>query len=410
MIEVMTQLNEMMRGVEFEDQQLQSKMEQELITKLNEDRPLIVKLGIDPTASGMHLGHTVPLRKLRQFQDLGHIVTFLIGDFTATIGDPAGRSNARPAMARKDVLGYATQYYEQAGKILDMGKAEVLYNSNWLRALGLEEVIRLTSKMTLSQVLNTRHFKERFDRKDPIYINELLYPMMQAYDSVELNADVEIGGTDQLPNMLLGRELQRLHNKPPQTVLVLPLLMGTDGVNMMSETHRNTIELTDSPYEMYGKIMHIPDELIIHYFVLATSVPIDEIEQIRTQLGFGSQSIHPLDAKKRLAREIVATFHSEDAASRSEEEFFNVHREGALPTDIVEFEIPKELSGQKKLPILELLVATGLVESKTKARGLVSQNGVKVDGVVVPSDTFEVELKDGLIIQVGRRKFVKVRT
>jgi tyrosyl-tRNA synthetase len=409
MQDMTTQMKEIMRGVKFEDKNLQDKMEQELLAKLEEGRPLVVKLGVDPTSHGMHLGHTVPFQKLRQFQNLGHNVVFLIGDFTARIGDPTGETKTRPAMAKEDIWAYATHYQEQAAKILDMQKVEVQYNSNWLRAIPLEEIISLTSTITLNRLLATRHFSERFARKDPIYIHEILYPVLQGYDSVVLDADIEVGGSDQLSNMLVGRDLQRSRNKPSQVVLLVPLLTGTDGVHIMSKRYENTIELTCPPNEMYGKVMSIPDDLIVEYFTLATAVPMDEIAAIETGMASGDPGFHPRDMKMKLAREIVSIYHGLEVANESEKEFVTVHRERSLPTAIPEISLSKELVAQGRVTIVELLTTTQLVRSNSQARRLISQGGVRVDGAIVTDFDSAVQLKDGTLIQIGRRKFVRIK-
>jgi tyrosyl-tRNA synthetase len=374
--------------------------------KLEQGRPLTVKLGVDPTAPDLHLGHAVPLRKLRQFQDLGHEVVLIIGDFTARIGDPSGRSSTRPALSAEQIDANAVTYIDQAFKILDPARTVIRRNSEWLGALDFEQVLRLTSQFTVARILERDDFQKRYREGIGISLHELLYPMAQAYDSVVISADVELGGTDQLFNLLAGRELMEKLGMEPQVALTLPLLEGTDGVQKMSKSYGNYIGLTDEPAEMFGKVMSIPDELMVKYFRLCTALPVAEIDEVERSLGDGS--LHPNAAKRRLAREIVALYHGNQSALEAESAFDRIFKHHELPDAVPEVRI--ERSERVYLPAV--LKQAGLATSSSEGRRLIDQGGVRIDGRVVEcvSDTYEVPFAEleGRVLQAGRRKYARI--
>ncbi len=378
--------------------------EAELVNKLSEGRPLRVKLGVDPTAPDLHLGHAVPLRKLRQFQDLGHVVVLIIGDFTALIGDPSGRNSTRPPLSREQIEENARTYIDQAFKILDPDATELRRNSDWLGELDFEALLRLTSQFTVARILERDDFAKRYREGVGISLHELLYPMAQAYDSVAIDADVELGGTDQLFNLLAGRDLMERLGKPAQICLTLPLLEGTDGVQKMSKSYGNYIGLTDEPADMFGKVMSIPDELIVKYFRLCTGLPVDDVDAL--EAGLGSGSLHPNAVKRQLARTIVALYHGEPAAEESEAAFDRVFKQHELPKDIAEFAV--ELSDEVYLP--GLLAQAGLVSSASEGRRTIDNGGVRIDGEAVDPGIYSVVRArvEGAVVQVGRRRFVRV--
>lgn len=375
-----------------------------LLDKLNTGRALRIKLGVDPTAPDLHLGHAVPLRKLRQFQDLGHQVVLIIGDFTALIGDPSGRSTTRPALTREQIDLNATTYIEQAYKILDPERTEMRRNSEWLGALDFEGVLRLTSRFTVARIMERDDFSKRFAEGIGISLHELLYPMAQAYDSVAIEADVELGGTDQLFNLLTGRELMEKQGMEPQVCLTLPLLEGTDGVQKMSKSYGNYIGLTDEPGEMFGKVMSIPDELMVKYYRLCTGLSVDETEAIDSELTQGS--LHPNQAKRRLAREIVTLYHGAPEATQAEEAFDRLFKAKELPSDIPEVSV--ELAEEVHLPAV--LKAAGLVQSNGDGRRMIDQGGVKIDGEPLASGSYDLVRTDveGRVVQVGKRRFARI--
>jgi len=360
--------------------------EEELVAKLKRScetgEPLIVKEGFDPTAPDLHLGHTVSIRKLKQFQDLGHTVIFLIGDFTGLIGDPSGLSEQRPRMSSEEVLANAETYKSQIFKILDPDKTVIDFNSRWSLPMGSEQVLELASKYTVARLLERDDFSTRYKNGQPISILEFLYPLFQGYDSVALKADVELGGTDQLFNLLVGREIQREYGLEPQVVMTLPLLVGTDGAEKMSKTFGNYVGIFDPPEEMYGKTMSIPDEQIYPWFELCTDVTPDELAVIRTQLD--ERSVNPRDLKSRLAREIVTLYHDAKAAEAAEEHFRAVVVEKDLPEEMAEATI----SGPTW--IVELLEANKLVSSRGEARRLIDQGAVSIDGKRIDDQMFPV--------------------
>ncbi len=380
--------------------------ETELMDKLErsirEKKPLKIKLGVDPSAPDIHLGHTVPLRKLKQFQYLGHQVIFLIGDFTAMIGDPSGRSVTRPKLTREQVQENAKTYFEQVFKILDEQKTQVVYNSDWLGKMSFAEVIELSAKYSVARMLERDDFKTRFKEEKPIFIHEFLYPLMQGYDSVVLGADVEIGGTDQKFNLLVARELQREFGQEPQAIITLPLLIGTDGINKMSKSLGNYIGITEPPQEIFGKVMSIPDALILDYFQLALGYPPAEINRLKTILD--QSEINPRELKARLAKEIVAAYYDEATAQKSAEEFDRIFKYKSAPEQIEEETIT--LDGEK-MWVVRLLVLAGLARSNREARKLITEGGVDINAERLTN--VELELPPGeYIIKVGKRRFKKV--
>lgn len=382
--------------------------EEELLDKLREGRPLRVKLGLDPTAPDIHIGFAVVLRKLRQFQDLGHEAILVIGDFTALIGDPTGRKQTRPMLTPEEIQRNAATYREQYSRILDPERTRVEFNSQWLSPLRFADVVQLCSKTTVARILERDDFAARWREGNPIGLHELLYPLCQAYDSVALQADVELGGTDQKFNNLMGRELQREFGQPPQVVLLTPILPGIDGVEKMSKSLGNYIGIGERPEEMYGKVMSIPDELMPTYFELCTDVPMEEVRAIED--GLRSGRVHPRDAKRRLAREIVAVWHGRQAAQRAEEEFDRVFTREELPSEVPEVPLAAaELDPQGRLGIVPLLRHVGLVTSNSEARRLIAQGGVSVDGQRVTDPEALVAVRTGTVVRVGRRRFARVR-
>jgi tyrosyl-tRNA synthetase len=390
-------LEELLRGT----QDVYSKEEFE--KKLKTGKPLKVKAGFDPTAPDLHLGHTVLLNKLRQFQEAGHEVLFLIGDFTAKIGDPSGRSKTRPPLSDDDIKKNVQTYCEQVFKVLDKEKTKIVYNSEWLDKLGVEGIIKLTSQMTVARMLERDDFAKRYQNNQPISIHEFLYPLLQGYDSVALEADVELGGTDQIFNLLVGRQLQKDGGQAPQIVLTMPLLEGTDGVKKMSKSYDNYIGIFDAPIDMFGKVLSISDELMWRYYELLSFKPLAEIQKMKTDCESGA--MNPKLAKVALAREIVERFHSAKAADEAEAHFEKVFSGGGIPDEVEEFEISLEANG---LGILQILSSSGLTSSNGEARRMIQQNAVKlnqekiIDPKVVFSEAGEY------LFQVGKRKFKKI--
>jgi len=376
----------------------------DLRKKLDSGRKLRIKLGVDPTAPDLHLGHAVPLRKLRQFQDLGHQVVLIIGDFTALIGDPSGRSTTRPALTREQIDANATTYIEQAFKILDPERTEMRRNSDWLGELDFEAVLRLTSQFTVARILERDDFQKRYREGIGISLHELLYPMAQAYDSVAVEADVEMGGTDQLFNLLAGRELMEKSGMEPQVCLTLPLLEGTDGIQKMSKSYGNYIGLTDEPADMFGKVMSIPDELMLKYYRLCTPLEVDEVDQVEAGLADGS--LHPNQAKRRLAREIVGLYHGVGASGAAEGAFDRVFKQHDIPEDVPE--VALQLAEEVHLPAL--LKDLGLVGSNGEGRRMIDQGAVRIAGEPVAAGTFDVPVSTvlGCVVQVGKRRYARV--
>lgn len=388
-----TTLAELKRGVE------DVYSEADLIEKLKENRPLRVKLGADPTAPDIHLGHTVVLNKLRQFQQLGHEVIFLIGDFTGMVGDPSGKNSTRPPLTREDVLRNAETYKQQIFKILDPQKTRIVFNSEWLGELGTEGMIRLASNYTVARMLERDDFKKRFSNNQPIAIHEFIYPLLQGHDSVALHADVELGGTDQTFNLLIGRELQKSAGQKPQVAMTLPLLVGLDGEKKMSKSLSNYIGVTEAPSEMFGKVMSISDELMWDWYNLLSFRPLDEIAQLKADVANGK---NPRDVKILLAKEIIARFHSEADADAAEQEFINRFQKGAMPDEMPEFTFEGEIG------LANLLKEAGLVASTSEAIRSVNQGGVKIDGEKVEDSKLVIQASTTAVYQVGKRKFARV--
>lgn len=372
----------------------------DLVKEMKSGRRLRIKLGIDATTADLHLGHAVALQKLKQFQDLGHQIIFLIGDFTTKIGDPSERDKTRPVLSDKKIRENARNYLAQVSKILDVKKAEIRHNSEWLSILKFDDIIKLCSAFTLAQMVQREGYKIRLKKKLPVGFQETLYPVMQAYDSIALKADVEIGGIDQLFNLLAGRQLQEFFKQKPQNILTLPLLVGIDGQQKMSQSLGNYIGITESPAQQYAKTMSIPDNLIVHYFENCTQVPLKEIQDIKK--GLGSKKLNPRDAKAQLAREIVTIYHSKTAAVRAEKEFNRVFKEKKTPSTIKTFRV------SSKINILDLLVKTKLAPSKSEAKRLIEQKAVKLDNKIIKNWKQKIAPKKGAILQVGKRKFIKL--
>ena len=380
--------------------ELRAKLERSART----GKPLRVKLGVDPTAPDIHLGHTVVIRKLRAFQELGHTVIFLIGDFTGLIGDPSGNSATRPQLTREEINANAETYKHQVSKLLDPAKTELRFNSEWMDQLGSDGFVRLSSHVTVRQILERDDFAKRLAEEKPIALHELLYPLAQAYDSVALEADVELGGTDQKFNLLMGRNLQREYHKEPQVAVIMPLLEGTDGVQKMSKSLGNYIGINEPPSEIFGKVMSISDELMWRYYELLTDLTLDEITALRNKTETGERN--PRDVKVELAKSIVSDFHSVADAQSAEEEFSRIFRSKQVPENIQEVSLE---SGLWKLP--RLLVDSGLAPSMAEARRLIEQGGVSVEGEKHSRADAELSLSPELaiLIQVGKRKFLRVR-
>lgn len=378
--------------------------EEELIKKLKEGRPLTVKAGFDPTAPDLHLGHTVLIHKLRQFQELGHKVVFLIGDFTGMIGDPTGKSETRKSLTRDDVLKNAETYKEQVFKILDPEKTEVRFNSEWMDRMTAVDMINLAARYNVARMLEREDFHKRFKNGQSISIHEFLYPLIQGYDSVALKADVEIGGTDQKFNLLVGRELQRDYGQPPQVVITMPLLEGTDGINKMSKSLGNYIGITEPPKEIFGRVMSVTDELMFRYYELLSRISTQELTSLKD--GVKNGTVHPKDAKVRIAKEMVARFHGQNAAEQAAEEFSRMFKAGGLPDEIEETEVPCD--GEKILLAVAIAKA-GLASSNSEARRLIQQGGVSVDNSKITDINAELASGKEYLFQVGKRKFAKVR-
>jgi len=378
---------------------VESEFARKLERSAREHKPLRIKLGLDPTAPDLHLGHTVVLNKMRQLQDLGHTVIFLIGDFTATIGDPSGRNTTRPPLTREQIEANAATYYRQASLVLDPQRTEIRYNSEWSDALGARGMIQLAARYTLARMLEREDFTRRYRGGVPISVHELLYPLMQGYDSVALQSDLELGGTDQKFNLLVGRELQKEYGQEPQCILTMPLLVGLDGTDKMSKSKGNTVGITDAPGEMFGKVMSISDVLMWNWYELLSFESMDSIEQLRDQVDAG---LNPRDVKCRLAREIVARFHSPAAADQAEEAFNARFRGNAIPEDLPEVRLVGAPLG-----VQQLLRDAQLVTSGTEAQRAIEQRGVKVDGVVVEDRALRLEAGT-YVVQIGKRRFARV--
>ncbi|ASC57964.1 tyrosine--tRNA ligase [Vibrio vulnificus] len=385
-------LAEIKRGVE------ELIPEEELIAKLKEGRPLRIKLGADPTAPDIHLGHTVILNKLRAFQDLGHDVTFLIGDFTGMVGDPTGKNSTRPPLTREDVLRNAETYKQQVFKILDPAKTKIQFNSEWLSELGAEGMIRLAANQTVARMLERDDFKKRYAGGQPIAIHEFMYPLLQGYDSVAMETDVELGGTDQKFNLLMGRELQKANGQKPQVVLMMPLLVGLDGEKKMSKSANNYIGVSEAPSEMFGKIMSISDDLMWSYYELLSFRPLEELAQFKADVAAGK---NPRDIKVLLAKEIIARFHSEADADAAEQEFVNRFAKNQIPDEMPEFTFAVGT------PMANLLKEAELCSSTSEAMRMVKQGAAKMDGEKVEDAKAEPGVGT-YVFQVGKRKFARI--
>lgn len=384
-------------------------LEEKLAKSAKTGKPLNVKLGLDPTAPDIHLGFAVVLRKLRQFQDLGHQVILIIGDFTALIGDPSGRSATRPMLTQSQIQENAKTYVDQLAQILDRSKTTVRFNSEWLAPLGFADIIRLTAKVTMARILEREDFQNRMRDNLPLGMHEIMYPLAQAYDSVAIEADIELGGTDQTFNILMGRDLQTQFGQDPQVALFTPLLVGLDGVKKMSKSLGNYVGINESPDEMFGKVMSISDDMMHTYFELCTTVPMDEVKGLIGDAQAGREN--PKNVKRRLAREIVSIYHGNLAALAADAEFERVHARHERPAEIPEFTITEEVVKDDRVWICRLLVAAGLSKGTGDARRLIQQGGVQLDGAKVTDASLELmpaEL-NGKVVQVGSRHFVKIK-
>lgn len=377
-------------------------VEEELVERLKAGKPLKIKAGFDPTAPDLHLGHTVLLNKMRAFQQLGHEVTFLIGDFTGLIGDPTGKNVTRKPLTKEDVLANAETYKQQVFKILDPEKTQIRFNSEWMDKLGADGMIRLAARQTVARMLERDDFKKRYANGQPIAIHEFLYPLAQGWDSVALESDVEMGGTDQRFNLLMGRELQKEEGQRPQTVLMMPLLEGLDGVQKMSKSLNNYIGITDAPNDMFGKIMSISDELMWRYYDLLSFRPLDEIAGLKQQMAEGA---NPRDIKILLAKEIIQRFHSEDAAETAHQDFIQRFQKNAIPDDMPEVEIELSADG---MGIANLLKEAALVGSTSDAMRMIKQGAVKIDGEKVEDTRLKIQSSGTAVYQVGKRKFARI--
>jgi tyrosyl-tRNA synthetase len=419
------QVQLLMRGVVYGDEGVARAMESELRERLSEGRPLRVYLGIDPTAPDLTLGHTVPMRKLRQFQRLGHETILLIGGFTALVGDPSDKESTRPMLTLEEIEANARTYTEQAFKVLDRERTVIRNNAEWLSKLTFEELIKIASRFTVGQFLQRDNFAKRRERGEPIYVHEFFYAFMQAYDAVSLQTDAQIGATEQLFNLMAGRTLQRAYGQRPQIAVCMPILVGTDGQLRMSKTQGNYIALNDPPEEMYGKVMSLPDGVMLDYFTLVTDTPQEEIEEVRRKLA--ERSVNPMEVKKRLAREIVTELHGAEAAGKAEEAFERTFQQGEVPEDVVEYRMsllrdhkvvtktvegrvrPRETHDSWK-DLASVLHASGLASSVSEARRLIQQGAVEMftpDGMKKVESRLVV-LRDRDLLRVGKHRFVRI--
>jgi tyrosyl-tRNA synthetase len=391
-----------------EDVLTESELKSILKKSISENKPLKVKLGLDPTSPDIHLGHTVVLNKLRQFQNLGHNAVLIIGDYTARIGDPSGRSILRPRLSADMIDKNAATYMKQAFKILDPGKTEVVKNSKWLKNLKFEDILNLTSKFTVARMLERDDFKKRFKSNTPIAIMEFLYPVMQAYDSVAIKSDVELGGTDQRFNLLMGRELQKEFSQKPQIAITMPILVGTDGVEKMSKSLGNYIGVDEPPQEIFGKVMSIPDSIMMDYFILLTSLDKKEIMEIEDNIK--KQKLNPSVAKRKLAKTIIENLYSSKEAEGAEKAFDLIFKKKEVPENVSEYSIYTRNMRKNKVLLIKVLVDSGLAKSKSEARRLIAQGGIKIGGTKVddPNVEFDIDFLDNKIIQRGKRYFRKI--
>jgi tyrosyl-tRNA synthetase len=381
-----------------------SELEEKLAQAAKAGKPLRVKAGFDPTAPDLHLGHTVLIQKLKQFQELGHEVNFLIGDFTGMIGDPTGKNETRKQLTRDEVLANAETYKEQVFKILDPARTKVVFNSTWMGPMSAADLIGLAARYTVARMLERDDFHKRFSGQQPIAIHEFLYPLVQGWDSVALEADVELGGTDQKFNLLVGRELQKQMGQRPQSVVTTPLLEGLDGVNKMSKSLGNYVGINEPAREIYGKLMSISDPLMVRYYELLSDVDLGTLARVQRGVSGESGGWHPMEAKRALAREMVARFHGQAAAERAEQEFIQQFRQKEVPADIPVF----HCAADKPVWICSLMTASGTVSSNGEARRLIQQGGVKLNGERLTNADLEVEASGELILQAGKRRFARV--
>ena len=386
------------RGVEeiIPEQELRDKIE----NSIKNDKPLIVKLGCDPSRPDLHIGHSVVLRKLRHFQDLGHQAVLVIGDFTAMIGDPTGRNKTRPQLTIEDARDNAKTYLDQAGAVLNMDTLRVVYNSKWLNEMSFSDVIKLSSSTTVARMLERDDFNKRYDSEVPISLHEFLYPLAQAQDSVELLSDVELGGTDQKFNLLMGRNLQKIVGQKPQCILTMPILEGTDGIEKMSKSYGNDIGISDSANDMYGKTLSIPDNIMLSWFTLAADVDKNYLDEVSQKLEDGS--INPMGLKRELARKIVTLYHDENKAIEAENHFNKVTVSKGVPDDIDDYQLKEDDL------LVNIIADSGLLNSKSEARRMIKQSAVKIDGETVTDIHHKVKTSDSFILKVGKRKFLKV--
>ncbi len=399
--EVERQFNILSRGCEeiINEEEFKKKLEKSVVTKT----PLKVKLGIDPSGTELHLGHAVPLRKLKQFQELGHQVYFLIGTFTGRIGDPTGKSETRKMLSEEQVMENIKTYLDQVALILDLDKINVVYNADWLEKLTLTDVLKLLSMFTVSQMISREDFAKRLSENKPVSLIEFMYPILQGYDSVELYADVELGATEQKFNLLRGRDLQKNFGQEQQICMIMPILEGLDGVEKMSKSLNNYIGVKDVPNDMFGKIMSISDELMYNYYKMITEIPLEEIERIKEDIENGV--LHPMEAKKQLGMEVVKIYHGKDASSEAREWFENVFSKKNLDVDLPEVQLE-----YKEIGIIDLLVKeTELVKTTSEARRLVEQGGFKINDEPVKDIRAVVNIESGMIIRAGKKKIVKVK-
>ncbi|HEY5528384.1 MAG TPA: tyrosine--tRNA ligase [Thermoleophilia bacterium] len=404
--EILEELEELLLG--SVDALPQGGLLEQLRRSRTESRPLRVKLGVDPTAPDIHLGHTVVLRKLAQFQSLGHQAVLIIGDFTAKVGDPSGRSKLRPRLSDEAIAINAATYVEQAAKVLDMDKVELVSNGDWLGPLRMDEVLRLSSAVTVARMLERDDFSRRYESNEPISMLEFMYPLLQGYDSVAVKADIELGGTDQKFNLLMGRTIMEAYGVPPQTIMTVPLLVGTDGEQKMSKSYGNYIGVNDLADDMFGKVMSIPDDLMLTYFGLLTGATRHQVEIVAQGLEDGSY--HPAQAKRDLAERLVTLYHSPEAAAAARAGFDRVFKEKDRPESIPEHQLPDDVLRDGRVWLPRLLTALGLASSNGEARRLIEQGGVRLNGVPVadPQTELSVETLKGAVLQVGRRKFARL--
>lgn len=376
------------------------ELKQKLEKSVKENRPLKIKMGADPSAPDLHLGHTVPIRKLKQFQDLGHEVIFLIGDFTGMIGDPTGKSSTRKRLTKEEVLKNAESYKKQIFKILDPQKTKIVFNNDWCGKMSFGDVLELTAHYTVARLIERDDFYNRYKDGKPISMIEFMYPLIQGYDSVVLNADVEIGGTDQKFNLLVGRDLQKEYGQEAQVIMTMPLLEGTDGVNKMSKSLGNYIGINEEPGQIFGKVMSIPDNMIVKYFELLTDIPMDEIKKFEKQMKDGE---NPRNIKVLLGKTIVAQYHTKEDGDKAFEEFERVFKDKGIPDEIEEFKLDGDMT------LLDVLVNSKVLPSKSEARRMLQQNAVSIDSEKVTSETLALKSGEEKIIKVGKRKFLKVK-